>query len=225
MTDRQVYDEALTLAITGHETMGEALPWTLYLLAKHPQVERKVWAELREVLRGDPPGVEDLPGLRYTEMVLLESMRLYPPTWIYPRISRNRDRLPSGLAVGAKTKLYLCQYVMHRHPRYFPDPERFEPERFTPEARKKRPKFSYFPFGGGPRICIGEPLAMMQGVLLLASILQRFRLTLLPDQTIIPEPGITLRPRYGIRMRLHARNRPGLLSQDPVDSYFPPHAQ
>jgi cytochrome P450 len=140
-------------------------------------------------------------------MVFAESMRLYPPTWIFIRMALENDRLPSGATIPAGSKIYLCQYVMHRNPRYFPDPERFDPERFTETAKKGRPQFAYFPFGGGARVCIGEHFAKMEGILVLAAMAQRFKLTLVPGQTIVPEPKMTLRPKNGIMMRLHLRSQ------------------
>ena len=207
MTDQQVRDETVTLFITGYETMGEALTWTSYLLSQHPEIEAKLFAEVDDVLGGQAPGAEDLPKLAYTGMILAESMRLFPPTWIFVRIAQQEDKLPSGATIPAGSKIYLCPYVMHRHPRYFPDPERFNPERFTEAAKKERPQFSYFPFGGGARVCIGEHFAKMEGTLVLASIAQKFRLSLVPDQTIVPEPKMTLRPRKGIRMRVFRRSQ------------------
>jgi cytochrome P450 len=206
MDDRQILDEARMLSITGYETVGEALAWTCYLLSQHPDVEQRLVAEVQEVSGGRPPCPDDLPRLRYAERVLEESMRLYPPTWIYVRTALGTDLLPSGVPISAGAKLYLAPYVMHRNPRYFPEPERFDPERFSDAAKETRPKFAYFPFGGGPRVCIGQGLAMMEGVLVLARIAQRFRLTLIPGQNIIPEPGMTLRPKHGLRMRLDARH-------------------
>jgi cytochrome P450 len=205
MTDKQVGDEARTLLITGYETIGEALAWTWYLLARHQEVEAKLLAEVDDVLKGRPPRVEDVPKLCYTGMALAESMRLYPPTWIFIRMARQGDALPSGVAIPAGSKLYLCQYVMHRNPRYFPQPERFDPERFSEAAKKERPQFAYFPFGGGARVCIGESFAKMEGVLVLASIVQRFKLALAPGQTIVPEAKMTLRPKNGILMQVHRR--------------------
>ena len=207
MTDQQVRDEAVTLFITGYETIGEALTWTSYLLSQHPTIEARFLEEVDEVLGGRPPGVEDLPKLAYTGMVLAEAMRLYPPTWIFIRIAQQEDKLPSGATIPAMSKLYLCPYVMQRSPRYFPAPERFDPERFSESAKKTRPQFSYFPFGGGARVCIGEHFAKMEGTLVLASIAQRFRLSLVPGQTIMPEPKMTLRPKNGMVMRLHRRSR------------------
>lgn len=206
MTDQQVRDEAVTLFITGYETIGEALTWTSYLLSQHPDIEAKFFAEVDDVLGSQAPSADDLPRLGYAGMVLAESMRLYPPTWIFIRISLHEDKLPSGAVISAGAKLYLCPYIMHRHPRYFPDPERFDPERFTDAAKKARPQFAYFPFGGGARVCIGEHFAKMEGTLVLASIAQRFRLSLVPGQTIVPEPKMTLRPKSGIVMRVQRRN-------------------
>lgn len=203
MTDRQVRDEALTISVTGYETIGEALTWTWYLLAQHPEAAAKVWDELERVLEARSPTVEEIPQLCYTKMVLDESMRLYPPTWIYIRMARQPDILPSGVTVPAGTKLYLCPFVMHRNPHYFPNPTQFDPERFSEVAKQSRPKFAYFPFGGGPRICIGQALAEMEGLLTIATVAQQFRLSLMPNQTILPEPGITLRPKYGLWMKLH----------------------
>ena len=205
MTDQQVRDEAVTLVITGYETIGEALTWTSYLLSQHPDVEAKFFAEVDEVLGGLVPSADDLPRLGYSGMVLAESMRLFPPTWIFVRIAQQDDKLPSGATIPAGSKIYLCPYVMQRNPRYFHDPERFDPERFSESAKKSRPQFSYFPFGGGARVCIGEHFAKMEGVLVLASIAQRFRLSLVPGQTIVPEPKMTLRPKARIHMRVKPR--------------------
>ena len=205
MSDQQVRDEVMMLSITGAETIGEALAWTWYLLARHPEVEARLVAELRHELGDRAPSVGDLPRLPYTEMVLLESLRLYPPTWIYVRMANGADILPSGFAIPRGSKLYLCQYVVHRNPKFFAEPDRFDPSRFADEARRGRPKYAYFPFGGGPRVCIGQSLGMMEGALAIASIARQFRLALLPDQTIVPFPGITLRPAHGIRMQLSRR--------------------
>ena len=201
MTDRQVRDEALTLFLAGHETTATALTWTFYLLSQSPEVELKLREELAAVLGGRAPGYEDLPQLTYTEMVLAESMRLYPPAWAVGRMVKKQYRLYNHqLSPGAIC--IMSPYVMHRHPRYYPDPERFDPQRFTAEAKQSRPKFAYFPFGGGPRVCIGERFAWMEGVLLLATILQNWRMRLVPGQVIEPHPQITLRTRYGVKMTL-----------------------
>jgi cytochrome P450 len=201
MTDKQVRDEALTLFLAGHETTATALTWTFYLLSQHPDVEARLRAELAAVLGGRAPSYDDLPKLVYAEMVLAESMRLYPPAWAIGRMAKRQYRL-YNYEVSPRSICILSPYVMHRHPRYYPDPERFDPERFTPEAKQSRPKFAYFPFGGGPRVCIGERFAWMEGVLVLATVLQNWQMTLEPGQVIEPHPQITLRTRYGVRMKL-----------------------
>lgn len=165
LTDIQIRDEVLTLCVTGFETVGDALAWTWYLLASHSEVEQAMFRELDELLDGSAPRPENLADLCYTQQVLSESLRLYPPTWIYIRVAAGSDRLPSGPLIPPKSKLYLCPYVVHRHPKYFSQPDRFDPDRFLPEAQKSRPRFAYFPFGGGPRKCIGESFAKMEAVL------------------------------------------------------------
>ena len=206
ITDKQVHEEALILLVTGYETIGESLSWTWYLLGQHPEIASRLVAEVDTVLDDRLPRSEDLPKLGYVGMVLAESMRLYPPTWIFVRMARHEDTLPTGVTIPAGSKLYLCQYVMHRNPRYFPDPDRFDPERFSEPAKKARPQFSYFPFGGGPRVCIGEAFAKMEGVLVLAMVAQRFTVHLAPGQTIVPEPKMTLRPKHGILMTVSHRH-------------------
>ena len=199
LTDEQVRDEVTTIFLAGYETVANALAWTWLLLAQNPEAEAKLHAELDEVLGGRLPTLEDLPQLRYTEMVLSESMRLYPPAWAMGRqaiapIEIGPYRLPAG------TYFFFSQYIMQRTPEYFPDPLRFDPERFTPEAKAVRPKFAYFPFGGGSRQCIGESFAWMEAILLTATIAQRWRLRLVAGQRIEVQPKITLRPKFPIRM-------------------------
>lgn len=204
MTDEQLRDEAMTIFLAGHETTANALTWTWYLLSLNPDAEARLHAEIDEVLQGRPPAAEDYPKLRYTEMVLAESMRLYPPAWIIGR--RALQDYPIGDYVApARSILVMSQYVMHRHPQYFPEPERFDPERWTPEAKESRPRFSYFPFGGGPRVCIGESFAWMEGVLVLAALAQQWKFRLVPGHPVVPQPLVTLRPRYGMKMTLEAR--------------------
>ncbi len=200
MSDEQVRDEVLTFTSTGYETLGEAMTWAWYLLAGHPQADAELRAELKQVLAGRPPGAADLPTLSYTEMVLAETMRLYPPTWIFARIPEAHDKLPSGTWVPAGAKLYICQYVLHRHPRYFTDPERFDPYRFAPG--RERPRFVYLPFGDGPHKCLGEHLAKLEGVLAVASLAQDVRFEPVDRGRVDPFAGITLRPRRGLRMRV-----------------------
>jgi cytochrome P450 len=201
MTDAQLRDEIITIFLAGYETVANALTWTWLLLAQNPDAAQRFYDEIDQVLGGRAPTLEDLPQLRYTEMVFAESMRIYPPAWAMGRQST------APLALGpyrfpAKTYFFFSQYVMQRDPEYFPDPLRFDPERFTPEAKAARPRFAYFPFGGGGRQCIGESFAWMEGVLILATIAQKWRLTLLPDQQIDVQPKITLRPKYPIHMRV-----------------------
>jgi len=205
MNRSQLRDELLTLMSTGYETIGDALAWTLYLLALHPEHEAKMVEEIQSVLGSDPPSPENIAELRFTRMVLEESLRLYPPTWIFIRMAAGDDTLPSGESVRAGDKIYLCQYIVHRMERYFPDPERFDPNRFAPAARAARPRFSYFPFGGGQRVCIGEQFALQEAAVVLATVLSRFRLELVPNQKIQLNAGITLRARKGILMRLGRR--------------------
>jgi cytochrome P450 len=205
MEFRQLRDEILTLMSTGYETIGDALSWTLYLLARHPEVESQVVEELVAVLGDRTPSVDDILKLSFTRQVLDESMRLYPPTWIFIRMALGDDTLPRGTHMRKSSKLYLCQYVTHRSAKYFPDPTRFDPSRFGPGEAAKRPRFSYFPFGGGTRQCIGEHFALLEGVTVLALLLRRFRFQLNADQNIVPRPTITLRPRHGIRAKILLR--------------------
>ncbi len=199
MTDLQIRDEVRTLAVAGYETIAEALTWAWYLLAGSPQVESALWAEIDRA-EGDPPGAAHATGSPYCRMVLAESMRLYPPTWLFVRVAQHDDVLPSGAAVASGSKIYLCQWVMHRNPRYFPDPERFDPGRFTDEAVRARPRLAYLPFGGGRRLCIGEDFVWMEGTLILTLIARRFRIVPVPGQRIVADPNVTLRPRGGIRV-------------------------
>jgi len=204
MTDKQVRDEAMTIFLAGHETTANALAWTWYLLSQNPAVETKLHAELDRVLAGRLPNFHDLPQLRYTEMVLAESMRLFPPAWVIGR--RALTDQPLGPYTIPANAIVICsQYVTHHNRRYFPEPFRFDPERWTPEAKARLPKFAYFPFGGGARICIGESFAWMEGILLLATLAQRWRMRLVPGHPVEPQPRITLRPKHGLRMTLERR--------------------
>jgi len=204
MTDKQLRDEVMTLFLAGHETTALALSWTWYLLARHPQVEAKLAAELEEVLGGRAPTAADLPRLRYTEMILKESMRLYPPAYGVGREAL-KDCEIGGYLVPAGTQLFMFQWVVHRDERYFDHPEAFRPERWADDLAARLPKYAYFPFGGGPRVCIGSSFAMMEAVLLLATIAQRFRFALVPEHSVTLLPAMSLRPKNGIKVTLLKR--------------------
>lgn len=204
MTDQQVRDEALTLLLAGHETTALALTWTWYLLAQHPQVEAQLLAELQTVLKGRLPTVADLPRLRYTEQVISEGMRIYPPVYVIGREAL-RDCVVGGYRCPAGWTVMMPQWVLHRDPRFFPEPEVFRPERWTEAMTRQLPKCAYFPFGGGPRLCIGNFFAMQEAVLILATMAQKVHCSLVPGQTIEPWPSMTLRPRYGLRMQIDFR--------------------
>lgn len=202
MSDQQLRDEVMTLFLAGHETTALTLSWAWYLLSQHPEVETKLQAELETVLAGRTPTIADLPQLSYTEKVVMEVMRLYPPVWAMARQVLHDCEI-AGYPVRAGNSVFMSQWVMHRDPRYFDEPEVFNPDRWNGDLAKNLPTFAYFPFGGGPRICIGKSFAKMEAVLLLATIAQQFRLTLVPNQEIIPWPAFTLRPKYGMKMLLH----------------------
>jgi len=204
MSDRQVRDECMTLFVAGHETTAVALTWTWYLLSQNPEIEARLHKEIDSVLQGRLPTFDDLPQLRYAEMVLAESMRLYPPAWTVARMTLAPYRIGKYL-LPPRTLLMMSQWIMHRHARYFPDPDRFDPERWTPEARSSRPKFSYFPFGGGPRQCVGEGFAWTESILLLVTLAQHWAMRLVPGHPVEPQPRLTLRPKYGMKMVLKKR--------------------
>lgn len=201
MSDRQIRDEVLTFLLAGHETTALALSWTWYLLSQHPKVQEKLQREVQTVLGMRLPTVADLPSLVFTDRVIKESMRLYPPAWSLAREVVNEIEV-EGYRVPAGANVVMSQWIMQRDPRYYRDPDRFDPDRWGTEACARLPRFAYFPFGGGPRQCIGAGFAMMEAVLLLATIAGRFQCELMEDQEIIPVPSFTLRPKQGIRMRL-----------------------
>ncbi|MBX3063488.1 MAG: cytochrome P450 [Anaerolineae bacterium] len=203
MPDKQIRDEALTLFIAGHETTANALAWTWYLLAQHPEMTNNLRAELNRVLGGRAPSLKDLPQLPYNEQVIKEVLRLYPPAWLITRLSVKPVQI-GGYQFPAGAIYMVSPYVMHHDAKYFSDPEAFKPERWTQEFEKQLPRFAYFPFGGGPRICIGNSFAMMEAQLILATMAQRYDLTLLNNAPVQSEPLITLRPKTPIQMRLTA---------------------
>ncbi|MDQ3744007.1 MAG: cytochrome P450, partial [Acidobacteriota bacterium] len=201
MSDRQLRDEAATILTAGHETTAVALSWTWYLLSRHEEVERKLRAELSAVLAGRTPTFEDLPRLEYTLMVVEEALRLYPPAWVVGRRAIKDDEV-GGWRVEAGSEVILSPYVTQRHPDFWDDPESFRPERFLPDGLAARPRFAYFPFGGGSRVCIGSNFALMEAQLVLATVAQKYRLRLLPGHAVEPEASFTLHPRKGIMMSL-----------------------
>ncbi len=201
MTDQQLRDEVMTLTMAGHETTANALGWTFYLLSKDPEVERRLRREVALAIGERAPSAEDAPRLKYAAMVVQESMRLFPPVWALER-QAVADDVIGGCRVPAKSLIALSPYLLHRHTAYWENPEGFDPDRFAPEAVEKRPKFAYLPFGGGPRQCIGMGFAMMEAQMILARIVQSFRVELVPGHPVEPEPVVTLRPRHGIRMRI-----------------------
>ena len=204
MTDRQLRDELMTIFLAGHETTALALTWAWYLLAQSPEAEAKLAAELDEVLDGRTPTVEDLPRLRYADWVVKESMRLYPPAWAVGR-ECVRECEVGGYRVKKGMQVFGFQWIIQRDPRWFTDPHAFRPERWGEESISRLPKYAYFPFGGGPRLCIGNYFATMEAVLILATIAQRFRLRLVPDQKVEVLPALSLRPKHGVLMKLEGR--------------------
>ncbi len=204
MSDKQLRDEVLTFLLAGHETTALALSWTWHLLAQNPSAEEKLHQELDRVLQGRSPQLADLPALPYTERVIKESMRLYPPAWSLARTVIADFEL-RGYTIPAGANVVMSQWIMHRNPKYFSDPDQFNPDRWLDPALQKLPRFVYFPFGGGPRQCIGNTFAAMEAALLLATIAQRFQLRSVPGHSVIPVPSFTLRPKHGIVMKLEQR--------------------
>lgn len=201
MDPRQIRDELVTLFFAGHETSALALCWAWHLLGQHPEVEARLHAELAAVLDDRPPTVADLPHLPYTRMVLEETVRLYPPVWTFPRQAIAADML-SGYPIAAGSLIFPTQYLTHRHPDFWEDPERFDPERFAPERSAGRHPYAYYPFGGGPRTCVGIHFAQLETRLVLATIAQRFRLRPVPGHVVAPTSLITLHPAGGLPMTL-----------------------
>jgi cytochrome P450 len=206
MSDAQLRDEVMTIFLAGHETTANLLTWTLMLLSQHPDAYARLTAEVDQVLAGRAPTFEDLGKLRYTLMVLEESLRLYPPAWVLSRQAVGDDEV-LGFRIPKRTIVVASPYVMHHHPHYWENPEGFRPERFDPanpeEATKN--KFVYFPFGAGPRYCIGKDFALIEAQIVLAMIVSKYRVDVVPGQTLVPEPLITLRPRDGIWVNLRKR--------------------
>jgi len=205
MDNDQVRDECVTLILAGHETTANALTWTFYLLAQHPEIAERLKRELDQVLGDRPPSPDDYPNLKYAEMVFSESMRLYPPAWGIARtVVEPYDAF--GITFPKNALVLTSQWITHRDVRWHPNPLRFDPERWTPQARASRPKFSYFPFGAGPRQCIGESFAWMEGVLLLASIARNWKFSVVAETWVELLPVITLRPKFGMKLRVEKNN-------------------
>lgn len=215
MSDHQVRDEVMTIFIAGHETTANALTWTFYLLSQNPDVERRLHEELDSVLSSSnnirinndgarTVSTDDIPKLQYTEKVFRESMRLYPPVWTIGRYVEN-DYPVGEYNIGVGSSILMSQYVMHHDPRYYEEPDQFNPDRWTDEFKTHLPRFSYFPFGGGIRGCIGESFAWMEGILVIAMLARKWEMRKVPSQRVKLDPAITLRPKYGMKMRLKLR--------------------
>jgi cytochrome P450 len=205
MTDQQFRDEAMTLFLAGHETTSNALAWTWYLLSRAPGVEARLHEEIDRVLRGRRPSPDDLPALPFVDQVITESMRLYPPAWIIGRRAIEDYRVGDYL-VPSRSIVVVSPYVLQRDPRFFADPLAFKPERWTPAFKAALPPFAYFPFGGGTRRCIGESFAWMELGLIVATIAQQWRFERLPDHEPVPQPGVTLRMKHGLKMTARRRS-------------------
>ena len=204
MTDQQLSVEVMTFLLAGQETTSLALTWTWYLLSQNPAAREQFERELDVVLHGRPPEYSDLADLPYLRMVVDEAMRLYPPAWGFSRQALSDDTL-SGFRLPRGWLAFVVPYALHRHPRYWQNPESFDPERFSPERSADRPKFVYLPFGAGPRRCIGDQFALIEIHLTLATFAQSYRLQLVPGHKVDPWPLITLRPRFGMPMIIERR--------------------
>jgi cytochrome P450 len=209
LSDKEIRDELVTFLVAGHDTTATALTWTWFLLSQFQTVRTRLAHELKTVLGGRLPTATDLPRLVYTKMIWDETLRLYPPAWLlHARKSRDEDRLPSGVFLPPGTRVFQSPWSMHRNARWFPDPNRFDPDRFSPEAKQARPAFSYFPFGGGGRRCVGESFAEMEGLLVLATITAKVRLRLVEGQTILPDPLMTLKPNVPVQLTIESVGAP-----------------
>ena len=205
LSDREIRDEVITIFIAGHETTAQALSWTWYLLSQHPAVEARLHAELGEVLGGRTPTQDDLPKLAYTRRVIEESMRIYPTAPAFANRVALADDEICGFKVKKGTSIAIAPWLLHHHRRLWDEPNRFDPDRFLPERSAGRHRFAYLPFGAGPRVCIGQMLAMNEAVLILASLAARYQLRLAPGQVVQPQANITLRPKHGLKMTLEHR--------------------
>ena len=203
MSDQQARDEVVTIFFAGHETTAATMAWAFYLLSQHPEIEERVRAEVKDVLNGRQPAFADLPKFVYLQQVINEVLRLYPAAYLFAREAVIDDQL-DGYPIPANTLIFITPFVTHRDPRYWPDPERFDPDRFTSEQIASRPRHIYYPFGEGPHLCLGNNFALMEMQLILAMTLQRFRLRLISNHPIAFKPEATLRPKYGMKMTIEA---------------------
>ena len=203
MTDQQARDEVVTIFFAGHETTAATMTWAFYLLSEHPNIEARVRDELKAILNGRKPTFADLPKLTYTQQVIHEVLRLYPAAYLFAREAVTADMI-DGYPIPPQTLIFITPFITHRDPKYWPDPERFDPDRFTPENVSSRPRHIYYPFGEGPHVCIGNSFALMEMQLILAMSLQRFRLRLVPNHPIAFKPEATLRPKHGMKMTVEA---------------------
>jgi cytochrome P450 len=207
MTDAQLRDEVMTLLLAGHDTTANALTWAWYLLANNPDAAERLAAEAAAALGDRPATAADLPRLPFAERVVQETMRLYPPVYAFGRRSIQETEV-MGYRVPRGWNVVMCQWVVHRDPRWFPDPERFDPDRWSDDRAARVPRYAYFPFGGGPRRCIGNAFAMMESVLVLATVARAYHFTLDPAHPVALQPLVTLRPRDGLRAPLRRRRQP-----------------
>jgi cytochrome P450 len=209
LSDKEIRDELVTFLVAGHDTTATALTWTWFLLSQFQTVRTRLAHELETLLGSRLPTAADLPRLVYTKMIWDETLRLYPPAWLlHARKSRDEDRLPSGVFLPTGTRVFQSPWSMHRNARWFPNPSQFDPDRFLPEVKQARPAFSYFPFGGGGRRCVGESFAEMEGLLVLATITSKVRLRLVEGQTILPDPLMTLKPNVPVHMTIESVGTP-----------------
>lgn len=201
LSEEEIRDELMTFLLAGHETTANALTWTWFLLSQFRPVRERLTQELNDVVGDRLPTAADVPRLRYTKMIWEESLRLYPPAWsLHTRVAHAEDRLPSGAVLPSRAWVFISPWSLHRNARWFPDPNRFDPDRFSEEANRLRPPFSYIPFGAGGRRCLGESFAELEGLLILATIASKIRLHLIEGQTIQPEPVMALRPDVPVQM-------------------------
>jgi cytochrome P450 len=208
VADRRMRDELVTLLLAGHETTASTVGWTLDFVSRHPEVRERLHAEAVAVYGDRRPTYEDLTGLRYTNMVLQEAMRLHPPVWILPRRALADDEV-GGYHVPAGAEVLICPYTLHRHPRYWAEPERFDPERFDPDVKSDRPRYAHIPFGAGPRFCVGNHLGMMEATFIISTLMRDLKLAAVPGFRVTPEPMMSLRLGGGLPMFVHDWSQAG----------------